>query len=109
VAGDSRILCPPPRSDWDHLLDVASGSGASALLAAGEMGASAVGVEYGADAVRGAREAAQLELAARHVSAVKECREARGGRLAVRYGRFDWTAPPPATESLPSTSAIFAS
>lgn len=36
----------------DHLLDVASGSGASALLAARELGASAVGVEYSADAVR---------------------------------------------------------
>lgn len=42
----------------DRLLDVASGSGASALLAARELGASAVGVEYGADAVRAAREAA---------------------------------------------------
>lgn len=35
----------------DHLLDVASGSGAAALLVARELGATVVGVEYGADAV----------------------------------------------------------
>ncbi len=37
-----------------RLLDVASGSGASAILAARDLGAKAVGVEYGADAVRAA-------------------------------------------------------
>jgi arsenite methyltransferase len=44
--------------EGDRLLDVASGDGAAALLAAGEVGATAVGVEYGAEAVRGASEAA---------------------------------------------------
>lgn len=38
--------------------------------------------------------AAQLELAARHVSAVREC----GEGLGVRYGRFDWTAEPSAPQ-----------
>ena len=41
-----------------RMLDVASGSGASALLAAGELGATAVGVEYGEEAVASARDAA---------------------------------------------------
>ena len=43
--------------------------------------------------------ASQLELAARHVVAVRECREARGERLGVRYGRFDWTAASPIPRS----------
>lgn len=42
----------------DRLLDVASGSGASALLAARETGAAAVGVEFGEGAVREARDEA---------------------------------------------------
>jgi hypothetical protein len=41
-----------------RLLDVASGAGASARLAAGDLGAEVVGVEYGAEAVRAARESA---------------------------------------------------
>lgn len=40
--------------------------------------------------------AAQLELAGRHVSALRERREAGGKPPAVRYGRFDWTAVPAA-------------
>jgi SAM-dependent methyltransferase len=44
--------------EGDRLLDVASGDGDSALLAAGEFGAEVVGVEYGVEAVRGASEAA---------------------------------------------------
>jgi len=36
--------------------------------------------------------AAQLELAARHVSPVRERHAAGNERLAIRYGRFDWTA-----------------
>ena len=36
--------------------------------------------------------AAQLELVARHVSEVRDCRQGSGPRLDVRYGRFDWTA-----------------
>lgn len=42
----------------DRLLDVASGTGASALLAAREFGVHAVGVEYGGEAVGQARAAA---------------------------------------------------
>ncbi|MQA76403.1 MAG: methyltransferase domain-containing protein, partial [Solirubrobacterales bacterium] len=42
----------------ERLLDVASGSGASALLAARERGCEVVGVDYGEGAVAGARAAA---------------------------------------------------
>jgi hypothetical protein len=42
----------------DRLLDVASGGGATAMLAAGESGCEVVGVDYGAAAVAGANEAA---------------------------------------------------
>lgn len=69
----------------DHLLDVASGSGASALLAAGEMGASAVGVEYGADAVREARKVADAAGLGRRVSFVQGDAEA----LPVDASSFD--------------------
>lgn len=41
-----------------RLLDVASGSGASAILAARDLGAEVVGVEYGVEAVRAARDLA---------------------------------------------------
>jgi hypothetical protein len=34
----------------------------------------------------------QLEFAARYLPEVEERLQARGGRLRVRYGRFDWTA-----------------
>jgi arsenite methyltransferase len=42
----------------DRLLDVASGTGASAILAAREFGCLVAGVDYGAEAVRGAQQAA---------------------------------------------------
>lgn len=42
----------------ERLLDVACGDGSSALLATAELGATAVGVEYGEDAVAAARAAA---------------------------------------------------
>jgi arsenite methyltransferase len=45
----------------DRLLDVASGSGASALLAAREFGASVTGVDYGERAVAGGSAAARDE------------------------------------------------
>jgi arsenite methyltransferase len=51
----------------DRLLDVASGTGASALLAARELGCSAVGVEYGALAVDAANAAARAEALDRAV------------------------------------------
>jgi SAM-dependent methyltransferase len=42
----------------DRLLDIASGTGASAILAAREFGCLVAGVDYGAEAVRGAQRAA---------------------------------------------------
>ena len=69
----------------DRLLDVASGSGASALLAAGELGASVVGVEYGADAVREAREAAAAAGLGARVGFVQGDAEA----LPFAAGSFD--------------------
>jgi arsenite methyltransferase len=45
----------------DRLLDVASGSGASALLAARDFGARVTGIDYGEQAVLGAAAAAQAE------------------------------------------------
>jgi arsenite methyltransferase len=42
----------------DRLLDVASGTGASAMLAARELGCLATGLDYGEEAVRGAQERA---------------------------------------------------
>jgi ubiquinone/menaquinone biosynthesis C-methylase UbiE len=44
-----------------RLVDVASGSGASALLAARELGCDAIGIDYGEGAVLGATAAAQAE------------------------------------------------
>jgi arsenite methyltransferase len=45
----------------DRLLDVASGTGASALFAARELGCSAIGLEYGAPAVDAANAAARAQ------------------------------------------------
>jgi arsenite methyltransferase len=45
----------------ERLLDVASGSGTSALLAAREFGARVTGIDYGEQAVRGATAAARAE------------------------------------------------
>lgn len=69
----------------DRLLDVASGDGAAVLLAAGELGAEAVGVEYGAAAVRGAREAA----AAAGLAARANFVEGDAEQLPVGDGSFD--------------------
>jgi len=69
----------------DRLLDVASGSGASALLAASELGASVVGVEYGADAVREAREEAAAAGLGARVGFVQGDAEA----LPFAAGSFD--------------------
>lgn len=69
----------------DRLLDVASGSGASALLAASELSARVVGVEYGADAVRAAADAANAAGLTDRVSFV--CGDAES--LPVADGSFD--------------------
>lgn len=45
----------------DRLLDVASGAGASALLAARELGCEVVGIEYSEEAVAGANAAAEAD------------------------------------------------
>jgi arsenite methyltransferase len=55
-------------SAGERLLDVASGMGTSALLAAREFGCSVVGVEYGESTVRAANATARAEGLARRVS-----------------------------------------
>lgn len=55
----------------ERLLDVASGSGASALLAARELEVEVVGVEYGGEAVREAQAAAREAGLSRRVSFVR--------------------------------------
>jgi arsenite methyltransferase len=69
----------------DRLLDVASGSGASALLAAREFGASVTGVDYGEEAVLAATAAARDERLSHRV------RFARGDaeNLALLDDSFD--------------------
>ncbi len=49
--------------------------------------------------------AAQLELAARHVPAVRAARERHGERLEVRHASFDWTSAPGARLIPPSRAA----
>ena len=60
----------------DRLLDVASGTGASALLAAREIGCEVVGVDYSEEAVAGANDAADVEDPARSVGFVRGDAEA---------------------------------
>jgi arsenite methyltransferase len=60
----------------DRLLDVASGTGASALLAAREHGARVRGVEYGQEAVRAATQSAQSAGLADRVSFMRGDAEA---------------------------------
>jgi arsenite methyltransferase len=60
----------------DRLLDVASGTGASALQAAREIGCEVVGVDYSEEAVVGANEAADAEDPARPVGFVRGDAEA---------------------------------
>jgi len=69
----------------DRLLDVASGSGASALLAAREFGASVTGVDYGEDAVFGATAAAEEGRLSHRVRFAHGDAEA----LALSDGSFD--------------------
>jgi SAM-dependent methyltransferase len=69
----------------ERLLDVACGSGTSALLAASEFGAKATGVEYGRDVVQAAREAASASGQAKHVRFLRGDAET----LPVADDRFD--------------------
>ena len=69
----------------ERLLDVASGAGASALLAGRDFGAHAVGVEYGEEAVDDARTAASEAGLERRVSFVRGDAE----ELPVADSSFD--------------------
>lgn len=69
----------------ERLLDVAAGSGDSALLAASELGVEAVGVEYGAQAVAAAQEAAATAGLSRQVSFLR----GDAGALPVCDASFD--------------------
>jgi len=69
----------------ERLLDVASGAGTSALLAARERGCVVVGLEYGEGAVAGAREAAAAAGLADQVSFVR----GDAGALPFEEGEFD--------------------
>jgi arsenite methyltransferase len=60
----------------DRLLDVASGTGVSALLASREIGCEVIGVDYSEDAVVGANDAADMEDPARSVSFLRGDAEA---------------------------------
>lgn len=69
----------------DRLLDVASGTGTSAVLAAREFGCRVAGVDYGEDAVRGSLEAADAADLSDHVGFVVGDAEA----LPFADGEFD--------------------
>jgi SAM-dependent methyltransferase len=69
----------------ERLLDIACGSGHSALLAASEFAAEATGVEYGEDAVETARAAASASQCSRRVQFIQGDAE----RLPVADDRFD--------------------
>jgi arsenite methyltransferase len=69
----------------DRLLDVASGTGASAILAAREFGCLVGGVDYGAEAVRGAQRAANAAGLSDRVGFTVGDAEA----LPYRDGEFD--------------------
>jgi ubiquinone/menaquinone biosynthesis C-methylase UbiE len=73
-----------PRAE-ERLLDVASGAGATAILAAREYGCAAVGVDLGDDAVAGARSAA----ADAGLSALVTFEAADAGQLPFAAASFD--------------------
>ncbi len=71
----------------DRLLDVASGSGASALLAAREYGAGVTGVDYGEQAVLAATAAARDQLLEKRVRFAQRRRRGSGApRRHLRRG-----------------------
>lgn len=69
----------------DRLLDVASGAGTSALLAARELGCEVVGLEYSKSAVETARAAAE----AAGLSSMVEFRQGDAEDLPFEVGAFD--------------------
>jgi len=69
----------------ERLLDVAAGSGASAILAARELGVEALGVEYGGGAV----EAARADAAAAGLGASVGFLQGDAEGLPVKDGSFD--------------------
>lgn len=69
----------------DRLVDIASGAGTTALLAARERGCEAVGIDYGAGAVAGAREEAEAQGLAERVQFVEGDAES----LPFGSGSFD--------------------
>lgn len=69
----------------DRLLDIASGAGTTAMLAARELGCEAVGLDYGAGAVAGARAEAAAQGLAGSVGFVEGDAEA----LPFERGSFD--------------------
>src|SRR5437762_6139085 len=85
VALTRRTLGLAELKAGERLLDVACGSGTSALLAASEFGAKVTGVEYGENAVRAARAAAAASGYGDHVRFIQGDAE----RLPVAEGQFD--------------------
>jgi arsenite methyltransferase len=69
----------------ERLLDVGSGPGTSAILAAREFGCAASGIDYGAGGVRAAKEAADAEGLSDRVSFVA----GDAGALPFANGQFD--------------------
>lgn len=69
----------------DRLLDIASGAGTTAMLAARELGCESVGLDYGAAAVAGARAEAEAQGLADSVGFVEGDAEA----LPFERGSFD--------------------
>jgi SAM-dependent methyltransferase len=85
VAVTRRTLELAELQAGERLLDVACGSGTSAMLASSEFGVEVTGVEYGESAVHAARAAASASGCGEHVRFVQGDAE----RLPVAEDRFD--------------------